>query len=130
MVLVDTDVTSFLFRNDPRAERYASLLKGEKLAISVVTLAEIQYGMTLRDWGRDKRELMDRYLGKYTVISATAHTAAMWADICSSRRRLGRPIGYSDAWIAATALQFNLPLATNNGKDFQSIAGLKLVSTS
>ena len=35
-------------------------------------------------------------------------------------------IGDNDIWIAATALEFGLPLVSNNQKHFARIAGLKL----
>ena len=127
MVLVDTDVASFLFRNDHSATAYA-FLEGRNLAISVVTLAEIEYGISLRGWGASKRGLMARYLSKYTVIPAQIETARIWATISSSRRKIGRPIGYSDGWIAATAIQSNLPLVTNNVRDLQHIEGLKVLT--
>jgi len=33
----------------------------------------------------------------------------------------------SDAWIAATALAFGIPLATHNKNDFAHIAGLDII---
>lgn len=128
MVLVDTDVASFLFRSDHNAAIYSQLLEGRNLAVSVVTIGEIEYGISLRNWGPTKAGLMARYLSKFTVISPDRTTAGIWGEIFASRRKIGRPIGYSDAWIAATAVQSQFPLVTNNVKDFQHIAGLKVLT--
>ena len=51
------------------------------------------------------------------------------ADITRSRiLKAGHQIGLADAWIAASPLVPDCALATNNGKDFQGIVGLELIS--
>jgi predicted nucleic acid-binding protein len=42
--------------------------------------------------------------------------------------RLGQPIGETDAWIAATARLYDLPLVTNNVRHFQPVSGVRLIS--
>jgi len=42
---------------------------------------------------------------------------------------IGRPIGWPDAWIAATALWHRIPLVSHDG-DFEGIAGLELITES
>lgn len=38
------------------------------------------------------------------------------------------PISAADAWIAATALLYGVPLVTHNRKDFEGIDGLVVIS--
>ncbi len=40
----------------------------------------------------------------------------------------GLNISISDAWIASTAISLQIPLITNNEKDFQKIKGLTIIS--
>jgi hypothetical protein len=40
-VLLDTDVVSFLFKGDSRGAAYAPLLRGNRLALSFMTVAEL-----------------------------------------------------------------------------------------
>ena len=42
----------------------------------------------------------------------------------------GRRIESADAWIAATALLYDVPLVTHNRKDYLGVPGLKIVSRS
>ena len=42
-------------------------------------------------------------------------------------RRSGRPIREQDAWIAATALRYQIPLLTRNHRDFNFIEELELI---
>jgi len=46
--VVDTDVVSFLFKSHPFAPAYQAILAGRPLAISLITVAEIEYGMERR----------------------------------------------------------------------------------
>lgn len=43
-------------------------------------------------------------------------------------KRNGLNVSISDAWIAATAISLQIPLVTNNEKDFQKINGLTIIS--
>jgi predicted nucleic acid-binding protein len=42
--------------------------------------------------------------------------------------RKGRPIQVADAWIAATALLYGIPLVTHNPADFAGVDGLRLIT--
>jgi predicted nucleic acid-binding protein len=57
-VVVDTDVVSFLFKSHALAPAYQAILAGRSLAVSLISLAEIEYGMEVKNWGSGRRELM------------------------------------------------------------------------
>jgi tRNA(fMet)-specific endonuclease VapC len=42
-IVVDTDVVSFLFKNDSRAQLYLPLLRNHELLISFMTEAELEH---------------------------------------------------------------------------------------
>ena len=46
----------------------------------------------------------------------------------SGCEKKGRPITFADAWIAAAALQLNVPLATHNASDFEAVDGLLILT--
>jgi hypothetical protein len=50
-VVVDTDVVSFYFKNDPRSQPYVSQWAGKTLLISLMTLADLQIWGLVRNWG-------------------------------------------------------------------------------
>jgi predicted nucleic acid-binding protein len=56
-VVVDTDVISFLFKAHSLAPAYQAILAGRSLAVSLITLAEIEYGMEAKNWGSSRRDL-------------------------------------------------------------------------
>ncbi|MGD0497053.1 MAG: PIN domain-containing protein [Bryobacteraceae bacterium] len=116
-VVVDTDVVSFLFKNHSRAPAYQAILAGRPLAVSLITLAEIEFGMGAKNWGAARRDLMRRFVARFSLLLPDAEKARTWARIKSGCEKKGRPITFADAWIAAAALQLNAPLATHNASD-------------
>jgi predicted nucleic acid-binding protein len=52
--------------------------------------------------------------------------AATWAHIKSSCEKKGRPITFADAWIAAAAIQLNVPLVAHNAGDSSAINELTI----
>lgn len=127
-MVVDTDVISFIFKDHELSQAYRAILAGRSLTVSVVTLAEIEYGMEAKDWGTSRRELMRRFLSRFTPLSPDENTAKLWAGIKSGREKKGRPISFPDAWIAAAALQLNIPLVTHNVGDYEAIEGLTILT--
>ena len=46
--------------------------------------------------------------------------------VCAECFAAGRPISAQDAWQAAVALEYEIPLATNNVRDDESVEGLEI----
>ena len=92
------------------------------------TLAEIEYGMEAKNWGAARRDLMRRFLTRFTLLLPDAETARAWARIKSGCERKGRPITFADAWIAAAALQLNVPLVTHNSSDYRAVEMLTILT--
>jgi predicted nucleic acid-binding protein len=58
-----------------------------------------------------------------------ANEYAPWAEVRAYRRSVGRPVSAQDAWIAAAALRYQIPLITHNAKDFEKIETLKIITS-
>lgn len=127
MALADTDVVSFAIKGHPTGQGYLTALKGREIAISVVTLAELDYGMEIRSWGSLRRQMAHQFISCLTPIPVDVEIAREWARIRALCQRKGRTIAVNDAWIAATARHLRLPLATHNKKDFEIVDGLELL---
>jgi len=127
-VVVDTDVVSFLFKAHSLAPAYQAILAGRSLAVSLFTLAEIEYGMEAKNWGASRRDLMRRFLSRFTLLLPDADTALVWARIKSGCEKRGRPITFADAWLAAAAVRLNVPLATHNASDFGAVENLIILT--
>jgi tRNA(fMet)-specific endonuclease VapC len=130
LLLIDTDIASFIFKGSDYADPYISLLGGHELALSFMTIAELFQWASLRQWGDRRLIQLEQYLSNYLIIPVDRPLCREWAEIRANRQRAGRPISAQDAWVAATALRHSLPLVTHNVKDFLDIPNLKLITTS
>jgi tRNA(fMet)-specific endonuclease VapC len=127
-VVVDTDVVSFLFKRDTRAEWYRPHLTGKLLVISFMTVAELDRWALERNWGEKRRSRMEEHLRNFVVYPFARALCLKWAEVSDRARRNGRPIQCADAWIAATAVLHGIPLVTNNGKDYTGVDVLTIIS--
>jgi tRNA(fMet)-specific endonuclease VapC len=128
--VVDTDVVSMLFKGDTRAYKYRAYLTGRLLGVSFMSLPELDRWSIDRNWGAARKAELETYLNKYTILPATRELCSAWAKVSSEARKKGRTIQTADAWIAASALFYQVPLVTNNADDYTMIDGLQLLTAS
>ena len=129
IVLLDTNIVSFLLKSDSRAASYEPYLQGQQLAISFMTVAELFQWAAVRNWGANRvHQLEQTLLETYTVLAFDINTCRLWGIVRAKCRSTGRPISPQDAWIAATALQHKFPLVTHNPADFEIIEDLELIT--
>ena len=127
-VVIDTDVWSFLFKHDTRAELYRTHLEQNVPCVSFQTVAELYQWSEKSGWGGKRRAQLATWLTRFVVLTYDDETARIWAYIRTERERDGRPLAAQDAWIAACALRYNYPLITHNASDYAGINNLVLVS--
>lgn len=127
-VVVDTDVVSFLFKEDSRAELYRPHLTDKLLVMSFMTVAELDQWALERNWGATRRARMEEHLRNFVIYPFNRALCSKWAEASYSARRNGHPIQCADAWIAATALLHEIPLVTHNRDDYISVEGLTIIS--
>lgn len=127
MVVLDTNVLSELVKPRPNpaiSERVLSAPKGTFYA-SEMTRYELRFGALLhpapeRLWARIQALLLP--VPSWVPVSAAISDRA--AVITAMLRRKGRPSDVVDPFIAATALEFRLPVVTRNVRHFEAIDGL------
>jgi predicted nucleic acid-binding protein len=127
-VVLDTDVWSFLFKGDSRAEQYRPNLEDNVLCVSFQTVAELYQWIETASWGERRRERLQQWLRRFQVLGYDDATALIWARIRSTREKQGRPISAQDAWVAACTLRHGSTLLTHNAGDYEGIQNLDMVS--
>jgi len=97
----------------------------DRVFISVVTLAELRYGVERLAAGARRRRL-EEWLGRELplrfegrMLPVDADVAEAWGETVSRSEAMGRPIGAMDAFLAATAEVHQLTLVTRDVSDFK-----------
>lgn len=129
MVLVDTNVVSFIFKKDSRNVLYEPHVDGRLTAIAAQTFAELELLPLRNNWSAVRHKRLKEYIdSEFIFLEVTKEISLNWSQIQFQANRMGKPISVADAWIAATALAYSIPLVTHNYKDFKNVAGLKVIT--
>ena len=129
-VVVDTDVVSFLLKDHPIGYRYDPELADRVTLISFMTVAELERWAIQFRWGLARLGHLHAYLRRFTVVPSSPDLCHKWAEATVTAQGAGRRIECADAWVAATALLYDVPLVTHNRGDYLGVAGLRLISHS
>ena len=123
-VVVDTSVVSILSRpEDVRHPFYSEALYDHQLLVSFQTLEERWFGAYYRNWGYERMEALEAHLNRFDVIWPNPTLIGICARLRSDTRKDGNELSSSDAWIAATAMMLDCPLAADNS-DFSHVGHL------
>lgn len=126
-IVLDTDVVSFLFKGDTRAQIYLPHLQDRQWLISFMTEAELEQWALLANWSTKRVEWLRLFLRRFVIVPSSHDLVLKWAEAMVATRRAGRRIETADAWIAATALLYDAPLLTHNKSDYLGVSGLRFV---
>ena len=72
----------------------------------------------------ERERLLLRHMELCLTLYPDEGTCLHWREITAHGKSVGPGISTSDAWIAATAKQWNLPLVTEDASDFNHVKGL------
>ncbi len=119
-IVVDTDVLSFLFKNSQEAPRFIELLGDCQIVLSFQTVAELFKWTVVRNWQSKQIARLESELRKCIVVPYHRDLAWAWAQVTGECQKKGQTISAGDAWIAATAIRYNIALLTNNVRHYQA----------
>ena len=126
-VVVDTNVVSYVYRNDPIASRYIQRMKNHRAVISFQTYEELLFGVLIANWGQRRRDQLFNYVeATYEVVGYDLELVNICARVRADSRGRGSELSVADAWIAATAIWLDCPLLAHD-KDFGNPPDLQVV---
>jgi predicted nucleic acid-binding protein len=135
MIVLDTNVLSEFVRPAPSPEvvRWAAGEPASSLFTTIITQAEVLYGIELMPHGKRRVALESKAQSMFElyfpnrILPFDFDAAQAFARIAAARRALGLPISPLDAQIAAIALSRGAKLATRDIADFEH-CGVPLVN--
>lgn len=121
--MLDTDTTSYLIKGkSPTIKARLEALVPSMVCISVMTRAELQYGLKRLPAGHRLHLAVRQFLKIVRILPWDAEAADWYAEIRHQLISAGQPIGELDMMIAAHALSTGAVLVTNNSRHYERIA--------
>ncbi|MGI0487442.1 type II toxin-antitoxin system VapC family toxin [Pantanalinema rosaneae CENA516] len=125
--LLDTCVISDFIKGDIGTSARFKQTPPVDMAISVITVMELRYGLALNPQRAEKvAPAIASILASVIILPFGTVEAEQAAQIRAILKAQGQPIGAYDVLIAATALQHGLMMVTANQREFERIPGLQI----
>jgi tRNA(fMet)-specific endonuclease VapC len=127
LYMLDTDTCVFVLRrtSDALLERIQAVPLVQQ-AISVVTYAELLYGVQVSSKKRANQDAVDVLVRHLPVLEWSQDAARHYAEIRADLNKKGSMIGANDLMIAAHARSLAAVVVTNNTRDFGRVKGLEV----
>lgn len=120
--MLDTDTASYLIKGrSPTIEAKLRAILPSTVCISVITRAELRYGLKRLPADHRLHRAVGRFLKIMRVLPWDSEAADWYADIRHQLINSGQPIGELDMMIAAHSLSAGAVLVTNNRRHFERI---------
>ena len=129
--LLDTNILIYLIKNRPPSvsDRLNALPMDDRVGMSFITWAELLKGAERSSQRHQVRRRLDSLALEVPVLFDTGPLLCEHHARQSARlKAAGTPIGGNDLWIACHALAHDATLVTNNLREFERIAGLRLAN--
>ena len=125
--LLDTNICVYAINNrHPKLSNRLLTIHPDDIAISSITMGELEYGAAKSKWGDRTRQTLYAFLSNYTILPFDHDDAICFGNLRAALAHVGTPIGAYDVMIAAQGLVKNLTVVTHNTGEFSRIPGLKL----
>jgi tRNA(fMet)-specific endonuclease VapC len=114
--LLDTNMVSYIVSGASQRAR-AHLLRLDPAGmvhVSAISEAELRFGMAKGAKHATRIAMMERFLGKATVLAWDHDAAAAYGGLRAALERAGTPLGALDTLIAAHALAAGAVLVTHD----------------
>lgn len=122
--LLDTNVVIAILNQETAVARLLESVRD--IFLPAVVVGELYYGAWNSARTTSNLQTVRDFAARVTVLPVDEITAVHYGEIRSKLRRKGKPLPENDIWIAASAMQHNLPLATRD-RHFEVIDGLDLL---
>lgn len=124
--LLDTNTASYVIKgNFPRVRARLLKVSMAEVGISVVTEAELRFGVARRPEETTLRRVVEEFLLRVESLPWNSEAAEHYAQIRAALEKGGEPIGNLDLMIAAQAVAAEVVLVTRDHV-FRRVKGLRV----
>jgi|SRR5579872_4336483 len=124
--LLDTNTVSYIIKgNRPRVRERLLKVAMAEVGISVITEAELLFGLVRRPDATQLKIVIDEFLLRVEILPWNSKAAQQYASIRAMLEADGQPMGNLDLMIAAQALVSGTILVTSDAV-FRRVKGLEI----
>ena len=98
------------------------------IGVSSITVVELEFGVQKSLCPSQNQEALEQFLLPLVILDFDNEAARAYGKIRALLEKQGRVIGALGTLIAVHTLSLNLPLATNNVREFSRVPGLKVLT--
>jgi len=124
--MLDTNIVIYTIKNRPEQVRQIFQQHDGQMCISSVTLGELIYGAERSQQIERNLADIEGLVARMEVAPFDDKAAMHFGQLRAELYQIGKPIGAYDMMIAGHARAMGLTLVTNNMKEFERVAGLRL----
>ena len=126
MYMLDTDICSYIIKKRPsKAQDIFDSLDDDEVCISVITEAELLYGLARLSERRKINHLVSEFIKNIEILDWDREAASEYTKLRVVLEKNGKTSGNMDMMIAAHALSVNATLVSNNLRHFAGVPKLK-----
>jgi len=127
MFLLDTNTLIYFFKGQGKVAEHLFALPPGDVAISSVSLYEIEVGIAKSAQPARRRKQFDAFLEVVSLLPFDRSAARAAATVRVDLERRGLPIGPLDNLIAGVALAHRATLVTRNTREFSRLPNLAVM---
>ena len=124
--MLDTNIVIYTMKNKPAHMKELFVQRQGQMCVSTITSMELFYGAENSQNPKQNLAAVEGFLARLDVLEYDTAAAANTGQLRSELRKAGTPIGPYDGLIAGHARSLGLILVTNNVKEFERVAGLRI----
>lgn len=125
--LLDTDICVDLLKGrNPRLDTRLRQCGAGEVGVSAITVFELAYGAHKSAQPSRNRAGLAAFFLPLVLFPFDAQAATLAGEARARLERAGTPIGANDLLIAAHALALDVPVVTNNEREFRRVPGLRI----
>ena len=125
--MLDTNICIYIIKKKPlKVLERLRTLNVTDVAISSITLSELEYGVAKSSQPEQNRDALSAFLVPLEIIPFDQRAAYHYGEIRTFLEKKGIVIGAMDMLIASHAVSLSVTLVTNNMREFKRIPELRL----
>jgi tRNA(fMet)-specific endonuclease VapC len=124
--MLDTNIVTYVIKRRPFELLEVFNRHAGQMCISAVTEAELVHGAKKSERREHNLRQVEDFSSRLLVLDYGRKAAGHYGDIRADLERKDKPIGVNDLHISAHARSEGLILVSNNLREFERIAGLRL----